>query len=219
MAKLSPSRSSTVVLARRVWRPGTRMPLTVTEALASIELTSGATSMLITPSASTVGVKARLTPNSLNSTEIASPPSPPWATGIGNSPPARKLAVSPDSATSVGSARVVTTPLRSSAFNVALISRPAIEKKRAKIPNASVIEPSRSTPSLVSPSPSESPTSGVNVEPLPMTPWKPLSPPPDTKALMPRSLNAPRRTSEKRTSSMTCWAEPIDIRLMTLPGA
>jgi len=85
----------------------------------SIELTSGATTMLMTPSASTVGVKARLTPNGFHCTVIAVPPppwpAPPpllWTVGTGNSPPARKLAVSPDSATKVGSASVVTAPLR-----------------------------------------------------------------------------------------------------------
>ncbi len=127
MAKLSPSRSSTVVLARRVCRPGTRRLLMTIDALGSIELTSGATSMLMTPSASTVGVNARLTPNGLNWTEMAiplSPPPLPCATGIGNSPPARKLAVSPDRATSVGSASVVTTPLRSSALSVASMLSP-----------------------------------------------------------------------------------------------
>ncbi len=41
------------------------------DAVGSIELTSGATTMLITPSASTVGVKARLTPNGFHSTVIA----------------------------------------------------------------------------------------------------------------------------------------------------
>ena len=41
------------------------------DAVGSIELTSGATTMLMTPSASTVGVKARLTPNGFHSTVIA----------------------------------------------------------------------------------------------------------------------------------------------------
>ena len=50
-----------------------RLLMTI-DAVGSIELTSGATTMLITPSASTVGVKARLTPNGLNSTEIAALP-------------------------------------------------------------------------------------------------------------------------------------------------
>ena len=48
-----------------------RRLLTTIDAVGSIELTSGATIMLITPSASTVGVKARLTPNGFNSTEMA----------------------------------------------------------------------------------------------------------------------------------------------------
>jgi hypothetical protein len=63
--------------------------------------------MLITLSPSTVGVKARLTPNCLNSTVIELAPLPPplppdCATGTGNSPPARNEAFSPESATSVG---------------------------------------------------------------------------------------------------------------------
>ena len=50
----------------------------LTDALGSIELTSGATTMLITPSASTVGVKARLTPKGFHCTVIAllTPPPP-----------------------------------------------------------------------------------------------------------------------------------------------
>src|SRR3546814_6671520 len=98
MAKDWPSRSSNVVFARRVWRPGIVSPLMTTEADGSIELTSGATTRLMRPSSSTVGVKPRLTPKGLNSTVIErlSPPPPPpppplsCDTGIGNSPPARK---------------------------------------------------------------------------------------------------------------------------------
>src|SRR5216117_2081904 len=94
--------------------------LITTEAEGSIELTSGATTMLMTPSARTVGVNDRLTPNGFHSTVYAAafplpppPPPPPtfWTTGTGNSPPARKLAVSPDNAIRVGSARVVIAPL------------------------------------------------------------------------------------------------------------
>ena len=59
------------------------------------------------PSASTIGVKARPTPYCLYS--IATAPSD-CETGIGNSPPARKLAVSPESAVRFGSASVVTRP-------------------------------------------------------------------------------------------------------------
>src|SRR5207342_3711450 len=192
--------------ARRVWSPGTRRLLITTEALGSIELTSGATSRLITPSASTVGVKARLTPNCLNCTEMAlSPPLLPlWATGIGNSPPARKLAVSPDSATNVGSASVVTTPFLSRAFNVASMFSPPIWKMRVRMPKLSTIPPSDRLGALGVVLDMTSPVTGsvcvVVVEPSepfrlappPNAPWKPLSPLPWTNMLKPRSLSAPR---------------------------
>src|SRR6185369_17723720 len=69
--------------------------------------------------------------------ELLPPPLPLWITGIGNSPPARKLAVSPDRATSVGSARVVITPFRSSASRVTLKFSPKARNVRemtAKLP-------------------------------------------------------------------------------------
>ena len=57
-----------------------RLLMTI-DAVGSIELTSGWTTMLMTPSASTVGVNARLTPNGFHSTVIAlvprRPPPPP----------------------------------------------------------------------------------------------------------------------------------------------
>jgi hypothetical protein len=61
---------------------------------------------------STVGVNARLMPNSLNS---ISRPSSLLSIGIGNSPPARKLAVSPESAVRFGSARTLIRPSSASA--------------------------------------------------------------------------------------------------------
>ena len=117
--------------------PGCVRLLMTIDAVGSIELTSGATTMLITPSASTVGVNARLTPNGFHSTVSAVDcrrrrrRRRPATTGTGNSPPARKLAVSPDSATSVGSASVVIAPLRSSASSVASMFEPEdVERPR-----------------------------------------------------------------------------------------
>ena len=111
MAKVWPSRSSTVVLARRTVSPGTLMLEVVTEIVGSIWLTSLLTTRLIWSLPRTVGVKARLTPNCLNSMVIVlAPIALSCATGIGNSPPARKLAVSPESAIRFGSARVRTRP-------------------------------------------------------------------------------------------------------------
>ncbi len=86
------------------------MPSTAASELSSD--TSLAIFRLIRLSDSTSGVKARLTPNGLNSTEVL----PSLSTsGIGYSPPARKLAVSPEMAVMFGSARVRSRPVRSNA--------------------------------------------------------------------------------------------------------
>src|SRR6516164_6954259 len=78
---------------------------TLIEPTVEISLTSGATFRL-TRSPMIVGVMARLMPNCLYWTMIVLV-RPPWGTRIGISPPARKLAVSPDIATRFGSARIV----------------------------------------------------------------------------------------------------------------
>src|SRR5260370_12126206 len=78
---------------------------TLTEPTAESSLTSGATFKL-TRSPMIVGVMARLMPNCLYWTVIVLV-RPPCGTRIGISPPARKLAVSPDIATRFGSARIV----------------------------------------------------------------------------------------------------------------
>ena len=74
-------------------------------------------------SSNTVGEKANETPNLRYS--IPSCPSRPAGTGIGISPPAKKLAVSPDIATRLGSASVRTMPLSSKA---------SIRRSRAALP-------------------------------------------------------------------------------------
>ena len=88
-------------------------------------LTSVSMRKLMRPSDSTTGVKARPTPNSLKVTE-----SWPWLStnGIGNSPPARNFAVSPDTAVRVGSASVRTSPSRSNARRALLIVVLPVEK-------------------------------------------------------------------------------------------
>ena len=189
------------------------------DAPGSMELTSGVTTRLMTPSSSTVGVKPRLTPNGLNSTvmeEPLRPPSPPvpfCATGTGNSPPARNEAVSPESATRLGSARVLTTPLRSSASStVVMFSSPMLKepptmpKVSSMVPRSTMGRPAASVSSVV-------PTGSEPVPPktLPLLLMKAL--------LMPISLATVRTISEKRTSSRTCCAAPTDIMLTTLPGA
>ena len=71
-------------------------------------ITSGATCHRIEPSPRTVGRNDTRTPYSLYCIVIVPPPPAPLCgTGIGNSPPARKLACSPFNATSVGLARTL----------------------------------------------------------------------------------------------------------------
>src|SRR5829696_3074961 len=113
IAKLWPSRSSITVDARRTVIAGIATTPVRTEFVVSMWLTSGSILRLMTPFARTVGWKVRPTPNFLYSTVIC------WklpATGIGNSPPARKLAFSPDIATRFGSARRRTSPFSSRAW-------------------------------------------------------------------------------------------------------
>ena len=78
-------------------------------------LTSGAISIVILFSLKTVGVKAKPTPNCLNSMVKAPVNDPVWGTGIGNSPPARKLAISPEMVVKLGSAKIDKYPSSSSA--------------------------------------------------------------------------------------------------------
>ena len=64
-------------------------------------------------------------------------PSEP-GTGIGYSPPARKLAVSPDSATRLGSASERATPFCSSALMMRSVSTPAAISLLTITPNGAV---------------------------------------------------------------------------------
>src|SRR5215467_6308839 len=100
IAKLWPLPNSTVVSARRTVSAGivsVALALigTLTAPLLLSSLTSGLTRRLSRFDDITVGTTARLTPNVLNSTVIVVVPLVLLpAIGIGNSPPARKLAVS-----------------------------------------------------------------------------------------------------------------------------
>src|SRR6185312_1395240 len=67
------------------------------------------------PGAITTGVKERPTPNCLNTTVTL--PSRSRLAGTGNSPPARNLAVSPETAVRLGSASMCTRPTGSSALS------------------------------------------------------------------------------------------------------
>src|SRR5262249_29447488 len=131
-ARAPPDGISTVVSARRVWIDGTVSdadePVTCRVIAFSVERsdTSVMTFRLILPSVSTTGVKTRLTPNFLNvicgwqigGDRVVSQDRP---FGMGNSPPAMNVAVSPEIAVRLGSAKVRMTPARSMAPIVALL--------------------------------------------------------------------------------------------------
>ena len=112
MAKLSPSRSSTVVEVSRRVKASTRAPLISTLLLGSIEETAAFISRLMMSLSTTRGTKFSWMPKGLYSIENRSSF---WAIGIGYSPPARNLASWPESAVRFGSARVRTMPFCSSA--------------------------------------------------------------------------------------------------------
>src|ERR1700719_885948 len=113
--KLWPSRNSTVVEASRTVSAGTVTPPVMdTPWAGSSWLTFGLITRLIWPPRSTVGVKDRPTPYFLYS--IAVWPSEP-GTGIGYSPPARKLAGSPHSAVGWGCGGLRTRPFCRSALS------------------------------------------------------------------------------------------------------
>src|ERR1700761_901960 len=131
IASEPPDGISTVVSARRVWiegivsvcvEPGTAIVIAFCDDRSD---TSVMTRRLMRPSVRTTGVNTRLTPNFLKSTCD-------WQTGgdfvvshdrpfgIGNSPPATNVAVSPEIAVRFGSAKVRITPALSMARSVAL---------------------------------------------------------------------------------------------------
>ena len=135
MASEPPEGISTVVSARRVLIDGMvcvvrSVALTDCVSVSALSLDSSDTSVstlrLILPSDMTTGVKFRPTPNFLNwiwvwqFRVVGSQVKPE---GIGNSPPARKFAVSPEIAVRFGSANVRITPARSIARSVAVTPR------------------------------------------------------------------------------------------------
>ena len=135
MASEPPEGISTVVSARRVLIDGMvcvvrSVALTDCVSVSALSLDSSDTSVstlrLIRPSDITTGVKFRPTPNFLNwiwvwqFRVVGSQVKP---AGIGNSPPARKFAVSPEIAVRFGSASVRITPARSIARSVAVTPR------------------------------------------------------------------------------------------------
>ena len=191
MTKVSPLPSSTVVSARRTVRPGMLKPCNCTPPLLLSWLTSGRTFRLMRLPSITVGVKSRLTPNFLNSMVIIGPPTPGVeAMGTGNSPPARKLAVSPDSAVRLGCASNVMKPscARASIIELTLpLWTVAMLRLRTspKVTGFWVTRPKAKRPALAIAS-----------------------------QLMPICLRTLRSTSATRTRRLTCAGAASAIRLM-----
>jgi len=89
--------------------------------------------MLILPLLSTVGVKFRPTPKVLYSMVIVVAPPVACGTGMGNSPPARKLAERPLRVMRVGSARTFVSPFSFSASMKPVHVAPAPVKRKAQL--------------------------------------------------------------------------------------
>ena len=106
IAKLWPLARSTVVSARRVVSDGTSDCPSKCRSLTSVP-----TMRLIRSPSTTVGVKLSPMPKSLNSVLVPSS----LTVWYGNSPPARKVADSPERAVRFGSAMMVTRPSSASA--------------------------------------------------------------------------------------------------------
>ena len=102
----------------------------------SSSLTDGARRRLMMPPAKTVGTNVNSTPKGLYwVVMIGTPPAlPGCADGTGNSPPARKEAVSPESATKSGSARRRMRPFSSSADRVTSRLPPLVARLASATP-------------------------------------------------------------------------------------
>ena len=109
----------------------------------SSSLTDGARRRLMMPPAKTVGTNVNCTPKGLYSVVMTgTPPVPPGCTvGTGNSPPARKEAVSPESAIKSGSARRRTRPFVSSADRVTSRLPPLVARLASATPKGTAAAP------------------------------------------------------------------------------
>jgi hypothetical protein len=196
MAKLSPLPSSIVVSARRTVSAGTWM-----EELPAVSctapwfvswLTSGLTCRLMRPDDSTVGTKTSFTPYCLK-VMVTSPFC--WPTGMGNSPPARKLADWPLMAVRFGSARMRAMFSCTSALITPLKLRP---RQPGPVPQGT-LAPFTARLSAVS---------------LPMVPILPRA-----CQLTPSVLVTERDISAMRTCNETCTDERTPIWSSTVPPA
>mmetsp|Transcript_23089 Transcript_23089/g.39333 ORF Transcript_23089/g.39333 Transcript_23089/m.39333 type:complete len:211 (+) Transcript_23089:1569-2201(+) len=210
MAKLSPSRNSTVVeVSRRlkasIWKLSNWNPFE-----GSMDDTAASSSRLIRSWSTTRGIKFSSIPKGLNSTVMV-PLS--WLIGTGYSPPARNFASCPLSATRLGSASVRTTPLVSRASS----SRPTWVEPALK--------PKRRAPAfslLAGTAPPNELVMAPDVTFVPLPPFTPTSPPksvPFSASEELSDLETVRCISAKRTLSSTCWMPPTLIRLDTRPSA
>jgi hypothetical protein len=156
----------------------------------------------------------------------------PWLSGIGNSPPARNSAVSPESAVRLGSDSVVTSPIVSPASRAPSTSRP----NNLPTPASVAVPGFRNTlvpacwmnwPGLlgsgtcwvmpVVPTPRALPGKKVDAAARPrvMPNWKP--PVPSMLArFMPSVRTSERLTSAKRTRKLTCRGVAMRKRETTL---
>ena len=151
-------------------------------------------------------MKLRRTPNSLNWIDTADPFCEPCTTGIGNSPPARKLASLPLSATRFGSARLWKMPrcciaritVPRSYFS---LSRNRLRKSLTEnLPSADVTALPNSLEALVH---ARSVKPGAENCCVVTRPSVLLMPVGLVKSDMPNSVRAERLTSAKRTFSST----------------
>ncbi len=166
------------------------------------------------PGESTTGVNARFTPNGLNVTLIW-PLSP--ATGTGNSPPARKFAVSPETAVKVGSARVLSMLVSSSACSVACtVSPPLVVYFEPTSPG--VLAELKGKVSGLPPAPFATvPRALVKFVPMPNGPLLAMPSINTPFMLMPSCLMTERCTSTTETLRATC-SSPVMLRRLMMPG-
>ena len=211
MAKLSPSRISTVVEVSRRRKASMVKPPEVKPLVGSIDETAASISRLMRSPSTTRGMKFSSTPKGLYST-VTVPSS--WATGTGYSPPARNFASCPDRAVRFGSASVRTTPRDLERLEQHADLEPAgVEAEDARALGAGGVGGEAPLPTR---RPAASSDAGAAAE-------APRSPPrrdaADRERRGERLGDTDRCISAKRTRSITCWVPPTVIRFDTLSGA
>ena len=194
----SPLPTSTVVSARRTLMTGISIPTTVSESVSERCDTSGRTVSTIRPLSTIVGTKSSSTPYFLYSKMIA-PSSKP--AGSGYSPPEKKLAVSPETAVTLGRASTVARPAvaRASIRPRTVVGPPVLPNTLAACPpgKAAAMNPAAS-------SKKKRPTRKPRLPPPPMLG--------STSQLKPSVSLTLRCTSAICTSRLTCWVPETLMR-------